>query len=379
MNELDIARIRAYAATPATMPPARYTGREQPTTTNIEIVRLTLSNGAEGTASCDSGWGGSEGGDVVRDIRDLSARVLGRNVLHRATLTESLLVDAGEGPWEAISLIDCAMWDAYARSEVTPLWQILGGHRKRIEAYASTVAYLTIEEYLDDAEQLAALGYRAIKFHMNTDLDFDLDMVQAVAKAHRDNDIRFMVDLEQCYTFDEAVRLGRALDKLSFDWMEAPLPEYDLDAYVELNKAVAIDVLPAGNTLVGMENWTDGLRREAWSRLRCDVTNAGGVTTVIKAIELAQAMHVPVELQSFGFQPGQHANLHLMLGLDGCTWFEHPAPHAPYDYATHNPLMLDSQGCVSAAEAPGLGLDMDWQLIETDAFATFDSMGDSDE
>ena len=342
---------------------------------NIETVRLTLVNGAEGTASDDSGWGGSEGGDIVRDIRELSARVLGQNVLHRATLTESLLADAGDGPWKAISLIDCAMWDAYAQSVGRPLWKILGGHQERIEAYASTMANLTIEEYLDDAERYAALGYRAIKFHMNTDLDFDLDMVQAVARAHRDNDIRFMVDLEQCYEFDEAVRLGEALGKLPYDWMEAPLQDDDLEAYVELNKAIAIDVLPAGNTLLGMENWTEGLRRGAWSRLRCDVTNAGGVTTVLKAMELAQSMNVPVELQSFGFQPAQHANLHVMLGLEGCTWFEHPAPQEPYDYATRNPLMLDSKGCVGAAEAPGLGLDMDWELIATDAFATFDSMG----
>jgi L-alanine-DL-glutamate epimerase-like enolase superfamily enzyme len=157
--------------------------------------------------------------------------------------------------------------------------------------------------------------------------------------------------------------------------MEAPLPDRDIEAYVELNKAISIDVLPAGNTLLGLKNWSEGLRREAWSRLRCDPTNAGGVTTVIKAIKLAQAMSVPVELQSFGFQPTQHANLHLMLGLEGCTWFEHPAPQEPYDYATHNPLMLDSQGCVGAAEGPGLGIDMDWEQIATDAFVTFDSMG----
>jgi len=357
------------------MPATRYTGRKQPMKMNIEILRLTLENGAEGLACCDSGWGASEGGDVVRDIREISARVLGQNVLHRAALTESLLADAGDGPWEAISLIDCAMWDAYARSSGRPLWEILGAHQERIEAYASTEAHLTIDEYLDDAERCAALGYCAIKFHMNTDLDFDLDMVKAVAKANRDSNLRFMVDLEQCYTFDEAVRLGEALGKLPYDWMEAPLPDVDLDAYVELNKAIAIDVLPAGNTLLGMENWTEGLRRGAWSRLRCDVTNAGGVTTVLKAMQLAQSMSVSVELQSYGFQPAQHANLHLMLGLGGCTWFEHPAPQDPYDYATRNPLKLDSRGCVGAAEAPGLGLNMDWELIATDAFATFDSTG----
>lgn len=373
MDELDIARIRAYAVTPPLMPATRFTGCEQPTKMNIEILRLTLVNGAEGIASEDSGWGGSQGGDIVRDIRELSARVLGRNVLQRETLTESLLADAGDGPWRAISLVDCAMWDAFARSEAKPLWQILGGYQECIKAYASTLAHLTIEEYLDDAERYAALGYRAIKLHMNTDPDFDLDMVQAVARANRDSNLRFMIDLEQSYTFDEAVRLGEVLDKLPFDWMEAPLPDNDLDAYVELNKAVAIDVLPAGNTLLGPENWSEGLRREAWSRLRCDVVNAGGVTSVLKAMKIARSMNVPVELQSFGFQPAQHANLHVMLGLEGCTSFEHPAPQEPYDYATRNPLMLDSQGCVTAAEGPGLGLDIDWERIETDAFETFDS------
>jgi L-alanine-DL-glutamate epimerase-like enolase superfamily enzyme len=357
------------------MPAARYTGRGQPTKRNIEILRLTLVNGTEGVATCDTASAGTEAGGVVHDIRDIASRVLGQSVLHRTSLTESLLADAGEGPWEGISVVDCAMWDAYAQSVGRPLWQLLGGYQERIEAYASTVANLTINDYLDDVERYAALGYRAIKLHMNTDPDFDLDLVQAVARAHRDTDLRFMVDLEECYTFDEAVRLGEALDKLPFDWMEAPLPDHDIEAYVELNKAISIDVLPAGNTLVGLKNWTEGLRRGAWSRLRCDVTNGGGVTTILEAMRLARSMNVPVELQSFGFQPTQHANLHVMLGLEGCTWFEHPAPQEPYDYATRNPLMLDSQGCVGAADGPGLGLDVDWEQIATDAFATFDSMG----
>ena len=373
MEGTDIARIRAYAAMPPSMPLARYTGSQRPARFNIEILRLTLANGVEGTGSYASGWGGTQGGDVVRAIGELSAQFLGQNVSRRATLTESLLADAGEGPWEAISVIDCAMWDAYARSIGKPLWQMLGGHRHNIGAYASTAAHDTIDEYLDDARQYAARGYRAIKFHMHTLPDFDLDMVRAVAKAHRDSGLRFMVDLEERYTFDEAVKLGEVLTDLQFEYMEAPLPDRDLDGYAELNKAVGIDVLPEGNVLLGLENWSEALRRGAWSRLRCDATNAGGITTVLKGIELAHSMSVPVELQSFGFQPAQHANLHLMLGLEGSTWFEHPAPHEPYDYGTRNPLTLDSEGRVCAADGPGLGLDIDWAQIEADACASFDS------
>jgi L-alanine-DL-glutamate epimerase-like enolase superfamily enzyme len=373
VEQTKIARIRAYAVAPPGMPAVRYTGREQPTTRNLEILRLTLADGTEGVASCDTASTGTEAGGVVRDIAEIAPRVLGQSVSHRTAVTESLLADADDGPWEGISIIDCAMWDAYAQSVGKPLWQILGGHQERIAAYASTVAYLTIEEYLADVRRCVALGYRAIKLHMNTDLDFDLELVRTLATLYRDHDLRFMLDFEECYTFDKAVKLAEALEKLPFDWMEAPLPDRDIDAYVELNKAISIDVLPAGNTLVGLDNWDDGLRRGAWSRLRCDVTNGGGITTVLEAMKLARSLQVPIELQSFGFQPTQHANLHMMLGLEGCTWFEHPVPQEPYDYATRNPLQLDSSGSVGAAKGAGLGLDLDWGQIEADAFATFES------
>jgi len=354
------------------MPAARYTGRDEAKKRSIEIVRLTLANGVEGVSCCDPAPSDPKAG-VVREIRDFSAQVLGQSVLQRTSLTESLLAQVGEGLWHGISIVDCAMWDAFARCEGKPLWQMLGGHRERIKTYASTVAHLTIQDYLDDIRRYEALGYRAIKLHMYTDPDFDLELVQAVVSAHGDSDLRFIVDLEECYAFDDALRLGEALDHLPFDWMEAPLPDRDIDAYVELNKAVSIDILPAGNTLFGVKNWTEGLRRGAWSRLRTDVTYAGGITEVLKAMQLARSMDVLVELQSFGFQPTQHANLHMMLGLGGCTWFEQPAPQEPYDYAGRNPLMLDSEGCVGAAEGPGLAVEMEWDRIETDAFESFDS------
>ena len=97
------------------------------------------------------------------------------------------------------------------------------------------------------------------------------------------------------------------------------------------------------------------------------------MTAAVKAMGLARAMGVPVEIQSFGFQPAQRVNLHVMLGMGGCTWFERPEPHAPYDHGARNPLALDAQGGVRAGEDPGLGLEMDWAAIEAGAFAAFDS------
>ncbi len=372
-NGFNITRIRSYTVAPAQCRPARYTGREEAVQMNLEIVRITLENGVEGEASFYSGLAGFEVGKVENQIRGFSSAVLGESVEHRERLTETLLANAGEGPWEGISMLDCAMWDAYGRSAGVPVYQLLGGRQSRIAAYASTRAFLTVEEYLEETRQCAADGYRGIKFHMNTQPDFDLELVHAAARKTEGSGLRFMVDLEQQYSFDEALRLGEALDKLPFAWMEAPLPDEDLAAYAELNKAVAIDILPAGNSLVGLQHWRDGLQSGAWSRLRCDAANAGGITTVAKAMALARGYGVEVELQAFGFQPAQQANLHLGLGLGGTRWHEHPTPREHFDYATHNPLELNAEGEVSVSNRPGLGVDTDWEVIEADAFSSFDS------
>ena len=374
-EDLRIARVRAYAVAPAGAPPTRYHGRMEPERMNAEIVRLTLANGAEGAASSLSGWSGREAGSVVRRIEALAGEALGADAATRSALTEALLAGADAGPWEGLSIVDCAMWDAYARAVGQPLWRLLGGYRERIPAYASTEAYLAIEDYLDATKRFVALGYPAVKFHMNTDPDFDLELVRVVTQAYGDGKVRFMTDQEQLQDFDEAVRLGEAMSRGPFDWLEAPLPDTDLDAYVELNGAVGVDVLPAGNTLVGLDNWRIGLERKAWSRLRFDACNAGGITTAIKAIGLARAMEVPVEIQSFGFGPAQQANLHVMLGMAGCTWFEHPAPSAPFDYPVRNPPALDAHGCVAAAGGPGLGVEIDWEDVEANAVCRFDSAG----
>ena len=97
------------------------------------------------------------------------------------------------------------------------------------------------------------------------------------------------------------------------------------------------------------------------------------MTTAIKAMGLACAMEVSTEIQSYGFGPGQQVNLHVMLGMSGCSWFEHPAPSERYDYPVRNPLVLDAHGCVGAADRPGLGVDMDWDDVEGNAVVTFDS------
>jgi L-alanine-DL-glutamate epimerase-like enolase superfamily enzyme len=372
MSASEITRIRGYVVQPVDSPAVRFTGQDELETWSLELVRLTLRDGNEGVAGSATGWMGAEQGTLCREMEVLGKKVMGEDVRARSAITAKLLKEPREELPQAESLFDVAMWDAYGHQVNAPLWQLLGGFRETIPAYASTPAYLNVDEYLEITQQCIDAGYRAIKFHMNCDSDFDLEMVQAVQKTFPDSGLRFMVDLEQRYHFDAAVHLGRALSKLPYDWMEAPFEDTDFDTYIELNRIVGVDVLPAGNSLIGLKKWEEALGRCAWSRLRCDANNAGGITTLCQAMALAEAHGVKNEIQSWGFPISQFSNLHVMLGLPGCSWFEYPFPAHYFGYGAKNPLRLDAQGCVRAHVGAGLGIEMDWERIEADACVTFD-------
>ncbi len=379
MNNLDITRLRVYLVTPKVTPPYRWTGINNPSTVYHIIVRLTTAGGIEGAS-----------GDLFRDrfeaqdqyanpesftetFRPLIAGLIGKNLAQREAITASLLEARTATDPDPESLLEIALWDAIARNAGQPLYQLLGGARERIPAYASSPVFETVDEYLDYVRLIQQLGYPAVKFHTQCDPDFDLEMVSAVANAIADTDLRLMVDLEQTYDYERAVVLGRVLSKMPCDWLEAPLDDTDIDAYTALRRAVDVDILCAGNTVVSLPAMTAAIERGAWSRLRCDPCNVGGISAAVRAMELANSHGLKTELQSYGYPLSQAANLHVMLGVEGCSYFEHPVPYEHFEYGCANPIRIQKDGWVSAPRGAGLGVDLNWGQIERDACLVIDT------
>ncbi|MEM7122761.1 MAG: mandelate racemase/muconate lactonizing enzyme family protein [Pseudomonadota bacterium] len=372
-NDLEITRVRVYVVAPDVTPPYRFTGTEDHYTMHHHVVRLTTRGGIEGASGADSGDPVDGKHAYAEAFRPIVGDVLGRSLLERDAVTAALLAKRSAPVPDPESLLDIAMWDAFGRAAGMPLFRLLGGQRERIPAYASSPVYETVEEYLDYCRLVQGLGFPAVKFHTQCDPTFDLEMTAAVSKAFDSSGLRFMVDLEQRYDFDDAVTLGRALTNMPCDWLEAPLTDTDLDGYAELRRAVGVDVLAAGNTIVELSDMAEAIERGAWSRLRCDPTNVGGIQVTMKVMALAEANGMKTELQSYGYPLSQAANLHVMLGVAGCTYFEQPVPVEHYEYACANPIRIEADGCVSAPEGPGLGLDVDWDLIEAEASLVIDT------
>ena len=379
MNDLDIVRLRVYVVTPDVTPPYRFTGTTEPSTLYYNVVRLTTRGGIEGAAGVLSGDYYDED-DYHEDshsfaeaFRPVIGGLIGKNVLQREAIAADMLAKRTAPIPDPESLVEIAMWDAFARDAEMPLYRLLGSARERIPAYASSPVFDTVEEYLDYTRLIQGMGYPAVKFHTQCEPNFDLEMVSAVSAEFDSTGLRFMVDLEQLYDYDHAVKLGRALSDMPCDWLEAPLDDTAIDAYAELRRAVAVDIISAGNTVVELPAMADAMARGAWSRLRCDPCNVGGISAAVKAMALASSHGLKTELQSYGYPLSQAVNLHVMLGVAGCSYFEHPVPVEHYEYACANPIRIEADGCVSAPKGPGLGLELDWNRIEHDASLVIDT------
>ncbi len=379
MNDLDIARLRVYVVTPDVTPPYRFTGTCEPSPLHYNIVRLTTRGGVEGAAGVLSGdfYDERDYDDDPHSFADAFRPVIGgligQDVLRHEAIAVDLLAARSAPIPDPESLLEIAMWDAVARDADMPLYRLLGAARERIPAYASSPVFETVERYLDYVRLIRGMGYPAVKFHTQCDPDFDLEMTLAVSAEFASTGLRFMVDLEQTYDYESAVRLGRALCDMPCDWLEAPLDDTAIDAYAELRRAVDVDIISAGNTVVELPAIANAIARGAWSRLRCDPCNVGGISAATKAMALAGTHGLKTELQSYGYPLSQAANLHVMLGVTGCSYFEHPVPIEHYEDACANPIRIEADGCVSAPDGPGLGLDLDWNRIERDASLVIDT------
>jgi L-alanine-DL-glutamate epimerase-like enolase superfamily enzyme len=379
IRDFDIVRARVYAVAPKATPSYRWTGQDGFVRVTDNILRLTAANGLEGWSSNTSNKPEkAEDGSVAEPDRSLADRlhhlapqVLGASALEREAVSERLMRRSNDPRKRSESLIDIALWDLAARAADEPLWRFLGGYRGEIPVYASTPVFETVEDYISFVGTLVERGYGAAKLHTRCDPDWDLTMIEAVHAALGGR-MRFMLDVEQRYDLRAAVRVGRHLAELGFVWFEAPLPDGDLAAYRELRRAVDVPLIPAGNTLTTLGELRTGIETGAWDHVRTGPTHNGGIGATVRAMSLADAHGMTVELQSYGYEGRKLAALHLALGLGNCGWFEQPVPETDYQYELAAPPNMDQDGIIRPPEGPGLGAVPEWDRIEDEAFLAFD-------
>ena len=90
----------------------------------------------------------------------------------------------------------------------------------------------------------------------------------------------------------------------------------------------------------------------------------GGLTSCLKVAHLAEAFHMNYEVHHGGNSLNNVANLHLLMAIKNCEYFEVLLPDAAQKHGLVQDIEVDASGLVHAFDGPGLGAAIDFDLIK---------------
>jgi len=365
--KIDDIRLTLFAwdAIPATTY-GRHTGRFQGTS-ELGLLELKTDDGIVGHACLGSAMRGAKN-DAETLVRYLKPVVMGQNPLAREQLYQGLWRQSRNASYRCIGAVDVALWDIAGKVAGLPLHRLLGSYRESVPAYASSAVMQDPAAYADEAQAFMAAGWTAYKIHPPTRWRDDIAVCQAVREAVGD-DYTLMLDSTWSYRFEEAIRVGRAIEQLGYYWYEDPLADDDITNYVKLKQKLDIPIMATEYAPGGFTAYAPWLTLQATDFLRGDVAVKGGITAVLKGAHLAEAFHMNYEVHHGGNSLNNVANLHVIMAIKNCEFFEVLLPDAAQKYGLVQDITVDADGLVHAPDAAGLGAEIDFELVKAKTIA----------
>lgn len=351
------------------------------------LVRLTTTDGLVG-------WG--EGGQYgpSEPVKACVDSVLGPALLAMpeaspAVVWERLYAltrDFGQkGTYiEAISAIDIALWDLLGKSLGVPVSTLMGGRfRERVRAYG-TGGYYAHTDFDRDRDlpaltemvtRYAADGFTMLKMKVGLlPVREDAERVEAVRTALGE-DFSLLADANHAYTSSTAVAMGRVLESAAFECFEEPVPPEDRAGYARLRTLLDIPI-SGGEAEYTRYGFRDFIGEGCVDIVQPDIGVCGGISEVQRIIALATAHNLRTIPHVWGSGIALSAGLHVCAALPLA-----PAAHRAVPLQnepviefdrTFNPLRdelltapfsLDDDGYVDVPAGPGLGVEVDMDVL----------------
>jgi L-alanine-DL-glutamate epimerase-like enolase superfamily enzyme len=339
-------------------------GSHSPRTTGsnqLGLVRIVTDQGIEGHSFLGTSYRGAD--------LDAQPLLMGQNPLDRERLYHALCQRVRSTTWRAVGAVDVALWDIAGKVAGLPIHRLLGSYRSSVRAYVSSSTLGVKQAYVDQALAMKEAGFTAYKIHPPADLDRCIDICHAVRNA-LGPDFTIMLDPSWAFDFYQAVRLGHVIQELNFYWYEDPLADDDLYNYVKLRQKLSIPIMATEQPPGDVHGYTPWIISQATDYLRGDVAVKGGITGVVKGAHLAEAFRMNYEVHHGGNSLNNVANLHAIMAMRNCEFFEVLLPAGAQKYGLIEDIEVDKSGQVHAMNEPGLGAKIDFDLIKRKTVGT---------
>lgn len=352
------------------IPPTRYTLKVKSSSsrsTHMGLVRIQTDEGLEGNAFLGNALS-PLAGDAQLIIDRYKPMLLQQDPLDRERFWQGMASWAMGPVMRVIGAVDVALWDLAGKAAGVPIHKLMGSYRSSVPAYASSIVFEDPQMYVDEAVRYKEAGWTAYKIHPPAIPELDIKICEAVRAAVGD-DYRLMLDSTWSYDYPAALRVGQAVQALNYYWYEDPLAYDDLYGYVKLKQDLNIPIMATEMPNTGHSAYAPWIMHQATDYLRGDVAIKGGLTSCLKTAHLAEAFQMNYEVHHGGNSLNNVANLHLIMAIKNCEYFEVLLPDEVQKHGLIEDIEVDGNGMVHAHTEPGLGAKIDFDLIEANKVA----------
>ncbi len=274
----------------------------------------------------------------------------------------------------AVGVLDMALWDAAAKLEGKPLWQLLADRFAGGKADDSAWIYAAggyyypgkgLEELVAEMQRYLDLGYSVVKMKIGgapgtpikEALKIDIARIEAVLKLLGGDGSRLCVDVNGRFGLHAALAYGAALGHFGLRWYEEPLDPLDYATHATLAEHY-MPPIATGENLFSMQDARNLIRhgglRPDRDILQFDPALSYGLVEYIRTLEM---------LEQHGWSPrrcvphGGHQfalNIAVGLGLGGNE--SYPEVFAPFGGFADTTPVQDSR--IRMPDAPGIGFEL---------------------
>lgn len=355
-----------------------------------------------------TGIGESYRGGGVPELVEYTKRfLLGENPLDVERLFRQIVQEmSGHGGTTgkvvtAASGIEIALWDAAGKILDVPVYQLLGGKfRDEVRmycdchageayavedgatAYAEAEAY-SPEAYANEARRVLDLGFDALKFDLDLEMDNDPDpfngrlsneaiehkrqIVEAVREEIGD-DVDLAFDCHWDYSVESAKRLAHELEEYKLMWLEDLIPPENMSAQIEVNQATTTPTA-TGENRFRVHELSELIYEHGVDIVTPDPTTVGGLSETMRIADRAEENYVPISPHNVCSPIGTMACVHLGAAIPNFDVLEFHALEVDWwdDLVTREePLIQD--GSIEVPEKPGIGVELDRDVLEEHRF-----------
>ena len=358
IKKIEGIPLRIPFAKSFTMAAAHQATRDE---VEVFVVRITTEDGVVGVGETQA-WRRQGSGETLQSLhsklQEIAVPALtGLSVIDIGMAMKALSDRLAGGLYLQAAIGD-ALYDAKARSLGLSVAQLLGGGQKQ-EIPVGIALGITGDTpmMIEAAERAYEEGYRHLRIKIGIDARKDLANLQAL-RTHFNDRVFLRADANGNMRYGEALRLLSQIEALDLEFVEQPLPSWDIAGMARLAASVRVPLSadesisdPHSLAVVGAQHGARVIQTKS--------AKNGGIHGISKLWTLAEALGIDIF-------PGNHPSTSLNVAAVAQLTASWATQLLPGDFQTglvdmladdivEKPVRVEN-GCVQVPQGPGMGV-----------------------